>query len=120
MKQTKHTLFLLLTGFFVLLFQTGYSQIESVDKSQKIAEVSYRLKKDVAVYSFTPLTDFDEFKTNQRVNRFKNLTGENVTVQFKKSKVQIELNPNVTKGDNLDKLINLIVRIHGFEGFVIK
>lgn len=118
MKFEKLKTLCVLAAFLFLAFQNGYSQTTESNESA-VASVSLKHKNDFVVYSFEPLTEFDEFKTSQRVGRINGMTGDNASVEFKNNKIFITVNPDLTNGENLDKLLNLIVRIHGYSSFVI-
>jgi len=104
--------------FLLILFigaTEGFSQ--STVTSDSIATISYKSERNVAVYSFKPHTEYNEFKTAQRISRFNSITGDNATVEYKKKKVILRVNPELTKDRNLDSLLEVIVKIHGYSKF---
>lgn len=107
--------------FFLLVLNFIGTQLNAqVEHPQKeTAILNYSLKPGLNIYTFTPLTDFDEFGVAQRVERINGLTGDNVTVKFKKNKVEIALDPLKTTGKNLERLLLSVVRLHGYESYLI-
>lgn len=58
----------LFTLFIIHSFLNSYvcfSQVSENDNNPKIASVQTSQKSNLKVYVFTPLTDFDEFRTPQ-------------------------------------------------------
>lgn len=103
-----------------LFFNFGFSQTTEIENNSKIASVITYQDDNSATYEFTPLTDFDEFRTPQRVDRFNSFTGDDIIVTFKNNRIIIIINPSKTKEDNLDKLLLSITRLHGYDSYLIK
>lgn len=97
-----------------------FSQIAVSENNSKIASVQTYQKSNFLVYVFTPLTDFDEFRTPQRVERMNAITGDEAVVSYKNHKIKITVNPSKTKEENLDKLLLMLTRLHGYDSYVIK
>ncbi len=108
--------------FFILVFSflgiTLNAQVESQQEGTALLNHSFKSGSDV--YTFTPLTGYDEFGVAQRVERVNGLTGDNVTVRFRKNKVEISLDPSKTTGKDLERFLLGVVRLHGYESYLIK
>src|SRR5690606_17247657 len=89
-------------------------------ESENVASISYKSKKNLAVYSFEPLSELDEFKTAQRITRFNSITDDNIIVEYKENKIFIKLNSDLTKDINLNSLLEAIVKIHGYSTYHIE
>lgn len=94
------------------------AQVERQQEDPVLLNQSFKSGSDV--YTFTPLTAYDEFGVAQRVERINGLTGDNVTVRFRKNKVEIFLDPSKTTGKNLERFLLAVVRLHGYESYLIK
>lgn len=111
-----------IVGIFILLLPLkSFSQVENNDviSDKQTVQIVYAKKNNLSVYSFIPLTDYDEFKSTQRVNRINSITGDNAMVELKGKKIVISLNPLLTNEQNLDKLLSMIIRIHGYSDYTI-
>lgn len=107
---------------FVLLactFSTTAQTVKDGDGQGKNALVDYSQKKGKATYSFIPLTEFDEFKTNQRLERANTISGDQAAVIYKKNKIFIQVDPDITTEEHLNRLLLLIVKIHGYDSYSV-
>lgn len=108
--------------FLLLLPLKSFSQATNSDAGSEgqIVQIEFTKKNNLSVYSFIPLTEYDEFKSTQRVNRINSITGDNAKVELKGKRVLISLNPSLTNEQNLDKLLSMITRIHGYSDYTIR
>lgn len=112
----------LFTLFITLYFLSSYvcfSQASENDNNNKIASVQTVQKNNLMVYVFTPLTDFDEFRTPQRVERMNAMTGDEIKVSYKNHKIKITVDSSKTKDENLDRLLLTLIRLHGYDSYEI-
>lgn len=103
--------------FIIFLVTTNAFSQSNVLEQDDIVLISYEIEESVAIYSFEPKTEYDEFKTAQRISRFNSITADNITVEYKESKIFIKLNPHLTKDKDLNSLLEAIVKIHGYSNF---
>lgn len=106
-------------AFLLIICSNGYSQTETIEEL-RIATISIKYKNDAAIYSLEPLTEYDEFKTTQRLQRINELTGDRATVVFKQNKIILKLNPEKIKDEMLVKLLRSMAQSHGYDDFIVQ
>lgn len=120
MKIEKIKQLFVLAFFFIIVPIKGQAQTTASGQGVKVAAITFKQKNNNAIYSFIPLTEYDEFKTNQRLQRINELTGDHATVVFKQNKIIVNLNPEKIKDEMLIKLLSAMTRSHGYDDFVVQ
>lgn len=108
--------------FFLLGTFCTFSQETATNTTHQApaATVIYSVKKNgLSNYSFTPLTDYNEGNVRQHVGRLEQITGSTIKYEYSSGSINVSLNAEKVKGDDLDNLIRGLVVLHGYSGYQI-
>lgn len=103
--------------FTLFLIICGNSLFAQKAENTVVANVISENRKNNVVYSFELLTNYNESNSLQHVGRLKTITESDITLDLKGNRLNITINPDKVKEDDLDNLLRGLVVLNGYSGY---
>jgi uncharacterized protein (UPF0333 family) len=115
MENIKKLKFYYLCSLFLFLYSNN--SFAQTKEANKVAHVASENRKNNVVYTFELSNDYNESSSNQYVGRIKTITNSDVVLELKGNRLNIVIDPNKVKGDDLDNLLRGLVVLNGYSGY---
>jgi hypothetical protein len=95
---------------------TTFSQTASIGE-ESVVVVTHFQQSEQMIYTFLPTTSFNEARSQQVINRFNTVTGDNATVTFKSGKVIVKIHHAKFTESQKNDLLFLLAKAHGYSNY---